>query len=333
MTSPSVLARREATPGLIDFIESVPFGSTNYRRIDLARTLGALDNATYLSLEDDDSVVGSYVLAGTGAHLDDEPIASVYRGLLAVDPALRRSGHGKRLVESAFEGFASANEPLITWGLIERENEASLGLLESLGSTAIASVSTRLVYRQWPKPSARFVRLRDDAERRYSALVSAPSAGLVLEAPSELPAYGLVEDGELLAAARISRAAVDLGPGGPLARFMHRYGYSRYRALGKRFNRRALRWLGIHDPLIVPGHAAQWHEFLSALFAEHDVHMALFTFDVLHEQAAMLDEAGLFGRFADATRQELSFVASGYGLPAGWAEKIRATPIRGGPVL
>ena len=331
----SVHSRREATPELIEFIESVAFGGTGlrYQRIDLERALDPLGSATYLSLEREGAVRGSYVLAEAGAELDDMPVRAVYRGLLAVDPGLRRSGHGRRLVETALGALGGEPEPIITWGLIERENEASRRLLQSLGATEVGSVMTRLVYRQWPKASPDLVRLDGKLEQEYAGLRSSPGGGLTLAAPARLPAYGLVRDGELIAAARVSRSAIDLGAGGPLARFLHRYGYSRFRAIGKRYNRRAFGWLGIHDPLVVQGQANAWREFLPALLAEHDMHMALFTLDPASDAAAMLEEAGLFGRFADATRQELKFVASGINLAPGWDEKIRATPIRGGPVL
>lgn len=334
MTNLSVKTRPEATPELIEFIESVSFGDEGlrYQRKHLARTLAPLGATTFLSLERDDLVSGSYVLAESTAWIDEQPVRAVYRGLLAVAPSLRRAGRGRQLVETAFAALEDESAPLLTWGLIERENEASRRLLASLGGREVGSVTTQLVYRQWPQPSPDLVLLEGDLARSFAESVS-PSPGLVLSAPVSLPAYGLVKDGELLAAARVSRSAIDLGAGGPFARFLHRYGYSRFRAIGKRYNRRAFSWLNIHDPLVRPGNAEAWREFLPALLAEHDIHMALFTLDPLSEQAAMLEDAGLFGRFAAATRQELRMVASGFSLAPGWDEKIRATPIRGGPVL
>ncbi len=325
------------TPALIEFLESVRFGGDGlrYQRVAVADAIDALGNAHWLALRKAGRIGGSYMLSEAPARLDDGTVNASYRGLLAVDASLRRRGYGKALVESAFEHLEqrAGQAPLLSFGLIERSNTASRRLLETLGGQTVGALESRLVYRQWPGPSSNLIRLDDARLADYMQRLGARSTGLTLSAPATLPAWGLLRDDQLVAAARVSHSAIDLGEGGPLARLLHRYAYSRIRAIGKRYNRRAFTWLGIHDPLVEADPADAWPEFISALLAAHDRHMALFTLDEAGQPARLLQDAGVFGRFADATRQELRLVASGWNLPAGWEERTRATPILGGPVF
>ncbi len=336
----SIAVMDEPSEELVEFLESVHFGGEGlrYRRTRLARSLGALPSSTWLLLRDAKQLIrGSYLLETTPSTLGEHRVESVYRGLLAIDPALRRQGHGKRLVESAFEQIesGSAGQPTLSWGLIERENIASRRLLESFGASEVGAVESRLIYRQWPKQSGGLAKLEGRALHEYEMALgnaTAPS-GLSLTAPVALPAFGLLRYERVTAAARVSRSSIDLGAGGPIARFLHRHAYSRFRAIGKRYDRRAFTWLGIHDPLVLPDHEGDWQEFIAGLLAAHDVHMALFTLDPASRASAILQDAGVFGPFARATRQELRVVASGWNLPEAWQETIRARAITGGPVL
>lgn len=323
---------------LVRFLEGVEFGGQGlrYRRKHLLPALERLDDPVFLSLRDDDAIRASYALTDSAASLDGQPLAAVYRGLLAVDPARRRRGLGRRLVETALAGIEarSAGQPFLSFGLIEAENTASLRLLESLGATDVGKLESRLVYRQWPRRSTRLVGLDSGLAGAFERQLSAQRGdrGLTLRASARYPAYGLVDGGELLAAARVGVTTLDLGAGGPLARFLHRNAYGRFRTLGKRYNRRAFRYLTIHDPL-VGDDADAWPGFLQGLLARHDAHMALFTLDTRSDVAARLDAAGLFGRFAKATQQDLVLVASGWNLGDGWTERIRSAPVTGGPVF
>lgn len=333
-----VHALEHPSADLVEFIESVHFGGEGlrYRRTGLARSLEPLDASTWLALRDQtDAVRGSYALASTTSALGEQQIRSIYRGLLAVDPVLRRRGLGKKLVEAAFERLDSSagGNPVLSFGLIERENTASRTLLESLGAAEVGTLESRLVYRQWPRRSQDLVPLSDQSLLEYELELSRQRAGLRLHAPGRLPAFGLIRGDSLTAAARVSISSIDLGRGGPLESFLHRHAYSKIHAIGKRYNRRAFTWLGIHDPLVLPDSAGAWREFAAALLAHYDMHMALFTLDSNSAALALLQDAGVFGQFARATRQELRLLASGWNLPPGWEETIRAEPILGGPVM
>jgi GNAT superfamily N-acetyltransferase len=322
----------------VSFLEDVEFGGQGlrYRRKHLLRALERLDDSVFLSLREDGVIRAGYALMDSPAKLDGQPLAAVYRGLLAVDPTRRRRGLGRHLVETALAGIEarSADQPFLSFGLIETENSASRRLLESLGATEVGNLQSRLVYRQWPRRSSRFVQLDTSLAGAYERRLSAQRGdrGLTLRASARYPAYGLVDGGELLAAARVGVTTLDLGAGGPLARFLQRNAYGRFRVLGKRYNRRAFRYLTIHDPL-VSDETDAWQAFLEGMLAHHDSHMALFTLDPRSDVAARLGAAGLFGRFAKTTQQDLVLVASGWNLVDGWAERIRSAPVTGGPVF
>lgn len=335
--APSLFRDDHPSPDLVGFLEAIEFGGQGlrYRRKRLAPALARLDEAVFLSLRDDTTIRASCALSRSPASLDDSPVRAVYRGLLAVDPACRRRGLGRRMVENALAEAEAlgGSQPTLSFGLIEAENTASLRLLQSLGAIDVGRLDSRLVYRQWPRRSRRLLAIDQEHGAAFEERLAAqrPPRGLGIRAPMRNPAFGLVDGGRLLAAARVGVTTLDLGPGGPLARFLHRQAYGRYPALGSRYNRRDFRYLTIHDPLV--GDAGAWPEFLEALLAEYETHMALFTLDPRSDTAEALEAESIFGRFAKATRQELLLVARGWNLGADWAERIRAAPVTGGPVF
>ncbi len=333
----TIKRRHTAGDDIVRFLESVEFGGKGlrYRRKHLEQTLSKLGPSEFFTLGDQAAIVGSYALTGTSALIHGEPVAAVYRGLLAIAPSHRRRGLGRQLVESALAHLdeTAAGGPLLSFGLIETANTASLRLLDSLGASDVGSIESRLVYRQWPRPSTRLRRLDASWSTEYAAglAASTPASGLSVRTAAGFPVFALVDNDRLQAAARIGTTTIDLGPGGPLARVLHRFAYSRFRAIGKRYNRRAFRYVTIHDPLVVDEPAA-WQEFVDAILARLDAHMALFTLDPRGEASRKLHETGLFGRFSRATRQEFRIMASGWNLETDWEARLRAAPVSGGPV-
>ncbi|MEO1247368.1 MAG: GNAT family N-acetyltransferase [Pseudomonadota bacterium] len=326
---------------LIGLIESVPFGDEglSYRRADVGRLLRNADRPVCFCARDEDSgaIRGSYVLTLSKALLDGRPVRSCYRGLLAVDETVRGTGVGRRLVDRAFDWLAEESRrddsALLSWGLIEERNLASRRLLEARGAEELRFLQTQLVYRQWPRDSAAVIELDESQKHAYDAQRLSAAKGLALTAGSALPVFGLMSGDELVAAARVGVQELDLGEGGRTARFLHRHAYSRFAVLGKRYNRRAFRYLSIHDPLVRAERGSAWREFLSALLARHELHMAMFTLDTESQAAETLDEAGVTGRFAKATRSRLALSANAFNGPDDWRDRIRNTPVLGGPVL
>ena len=325
-------------PAFVDLLESVEFGGAGlrYRRKGVADALDRLPPSEYLSIRDRDALIAAYALTPTEVNLAGELVPAVYRGLLAVAPSHRRRGLGRRLVQAALahaEALA-AGQPLLSFGVIESRNEASLRLLEEYGGQAVGRLESQLVYRQWPRPSASLARIDANEDSAVSETIATrrAAAGLALRSAAELPLYALRDDMGVRAAARVGITTIDLGPGGPLARFLHRYGYGRFRTLGRRYNRREFRYLTIHDPLVIDDPRA-FGEFTEALLAHLGTHMALFTLDPRSTAATQLTDGGLFGRFSRATRQELTIMASGWNLGEGWVDRAKKTgPAIGGPV-
>lgn len=335
---PNIEHRRRPTPELVKLLEDVRFGDRGlrYRRRNLAATLDSFTDASYHSLHVDGQLRGGYVLVPGAATLAGAGVAAYYRALLAIDADFRGRGYGSRLVEAAFDAVADRHSgPALAWGLIERHNRASRRVLEAAGAAPVGTVDTFLVYRQWPRPDPDVRRLDGQALDTYvEALAAAGSGkGFAVRAPARLPAYGLFVDGVPVAAARIGRTVLDLGPGNAAARLLHRYAYSRFAALGRRYNRRAFTYLTIHDPLVPAQRADLWERYLSAVLAETGTHMASFTLDPSSDTYTQLDETGLFGRFAESTRQELLVYARTWNLDDDACRPLHDGPFEGGPVM
>lgn len=324
-------------PALVDFLESVEFGGSGlrYRRKELADTLRRLAPSRFISICDRDRLVGTYILTPTRVDLAGESVPADYRGLLAVALSHRRQGIGRRLVEAALDHAqaSAAGEPRLSFGLIESGNEASLRLLEAYGGKRLGTLESQLVYRQLPRSSPSLRRLDFDEAAAYTDELQRleSGSGVIIRSAAELPLYALVAGSRIRAAARVGISTIDLGPGGALARFLHRYAYGRFDVLRKRYNRRAFRYLTIHDPL-VSAEPEAFEEFTNALLAQFAAHMALFTLDPGSEDARRLASTGLFGRFSRLTRQELQIIAHSWNLPDERFARAAAGPIIGGPV-
>ncbi len=338
MSATRIEHHERPTPELIRLLEQVPFGDSGlrYRRRNVAQALGSLNEASYFSLYDDDRLRAAYALLPGRATLGGVRVASYYRALLAVDPDVQRRGYGRQIVGAAFDAIAERHrEPTLAWGLIERHNHASRGLLESMGAVPAGSVHTFLVYRQWPRSAAGLRELDGQALKAYAEALDATNSGrgLVVRAPTGLPAYGLFVGNTLAAAARIGSTVLDLGPGDAVARLLHRYAYSRFGAIGRRYNRRAFTYTTIHDPLIVPQYADRWKPFLSAVLARTGTHMASFTLDPASDANTLLDAAGLFGRFAKRSRKELLLYTRAWHVDGDLLGRLGKGPFEGGPAM
>ena len=330
---------RSADSSFIRLLESTSFGSDGlqYRRTDVGRMLEAARGLRCFAAYEGPYLCGAYVLVLSDARLAQRDVQVCYRGLLAIDAAHRKRGVGRGLVEHAMawveEESRRRNTPILSFGLIEKNNRSSRRLLSAFGAAESRSLETRLVYRQWPRPNPRLLVLDEPHCREYDRQRLAGARGLALSAASPLPAYGIESDAGLLAAARVSVQEIDLGPGNRFAQFMQRHAYGRFEALGRRYNRRAFRYLGIHDPLVDTNHPEVWRTLVPALLARYGVHMALFTLDPDTGPARLLDNAGVTGLFSRATRNRLVLAVRGIRCEADWETEIEAGGVVGGPVL
>jgi len=323
----------------IELLESTRFGSDGlqYRRADVERMLEGARGLRCFAAYDNSSLCGAYVLVLSKATLAQRDVLVAYRGLLAVDAAHQNRGVGRGLVEHAMAWAEEESErrsaPILSFGLIEEHNRHSRRLLETLGAVESRILETRLVYRQWPRPSDRLVALDEGRCKAYDEQRLAGARGLALTAASPLPAYGIDGDAGLLAAARVSLQEIDLGSGSRLSQFLQRHAYERFEALGRRYNRRAFRYLGIHDPLVDAKHPEAWRTLVPALLAHYRAHMALFTLDPDTEDARLLNSVGIMGLFSKATGNRLVLAARGIRCGSDWQTALKAGGVVGGPVL
>lgn len=333
--------RLEATPSpgeaFIDRLEESVFGSAGlrYRRLDIRERLDDRGGVVCIELWHERHLAGTYLLSPRDLVVHGEPTRGVYRSLLTIDRALQGRGLGRYLVRHALDWLAAtAEQPLVTWGCIERDNERSRSLLASLGARRVAGLESRLVYRQWPRARVDVSRFdRADASSFTAALQLTENDCAIRDATIGGGNYFAVTgDDGIVAGARAIMTSVEMMPTGSrwdafyaqLVRFLP--------PARRRFDPRNFRYLRLDDLVVRPGSETVWPDFLSTLMTIYDVHMAMFVLDPRAGLTRSLERAGLFGRFAAATRQHVDVMATGFGLRADLPGHDHPTPVALGPV-
>ena len=262
----------------------------------------------------------------------------MYRGLLSVRSDRQREGLGRLLVERTLawvgEHAERAGEPLLTWGCIEARNDRSLRLLRARGAQPLGLLETLMVYRQWPR-----IRVGVDVieDPRLPAVRGAldethADCGLRSEADSPLPFLAVSDEAGIVAGARPALTRVDMERIGGLWDVLNDRLLRHVPAARRRFDPRNFTYVRLSDVVVRPGHAGVWRDFLSTVMAMHGTHMAMLVLDPRSRASGLLHEAGVFGRFAAATRQRLLVLGRAWNLePARLAAHVDA-PVGLGPL-
>lgn len=335
--------RIEATPqpgdAFVDQLEQTWFGSggLRYRRLDIAGQLSRLVDPLYLELYREQSLVGTYALSSRIVHAGSVDIVGFYRGLLTISEDAAGQGLGRLLASRTLDWLGSQavshGAPVISWGCIERNNVRSLGLLASLGAEEVATLESMTVYRQWPRRKVRVDRIDDptQATLREAIVETAADCGVLAKPVSPGAYFAVTDDKQILAGARAVVTRVDMERIGGLWDFMHEYLFRHVPAARRRFDPRNFTYLRLSDLIVREEAAALWPDFITTLMAEHGVHMAMLVLDPRSAAARWLAQAGVFGRFAAATRQELAVLVTGWQLDTELLDRLRRQPIAIGP--
>lgn len=335
-----IVARSEFSEAFLAQLEATTFGTSGlkYRRLDVRGQLERLPPGAFLELEVKDALVGTYALAGS--HLLGVPTetAGLYRGLLSVRPEARGTGLGRLLVARTFDWIGSLSSslgrPVYSWGCIERANKRSLRLLESMGARQAGSLETLTAYVHWPRKRTAIEALDDSAHAAIQAALSTATAdcGLRTAAPGSGPYFAATSGERIDAGARVSLTRVDMATTGSAWDLAHRYLLRFVPPARRRFDPHNFTYLRLSDVVIREGCERLFKDFLSTLLARHDTYMAMFVLDPHSRTRALLEQAGLFGRFTASTRQEILVLANTWNVPADVLRKASRKPIGIGPL-
>ena len=335
----SLVATRQPGGDLVRQLEETWFGSqgVRYRKLAVGEHLGRFTAPAFLELRSGDRLVGTYVIeagrlasAGIGA-------TGWYRGLLTVNPEFQGRGLGRLVVDRTFEWLdahaSGSAEASISWGCIERNNERSLRLLQSIGAIELGTLETRLVYRQWPREQVAIDVLGADAREEIRRAVDETYAdcGLTAAIPDEQPFYAVTRESRIVAGAHAAIARVDMERLGGWWDFMHDKLFRHVPPARRRFDPRNFTYLRLSNAVVLPGHEQVWKPLITTLAARFGVHMVMFAFDPRSRAHRLLQDAGVFGRFADATRQEVAMLATSWHVDRDTLAGIVAKPLGLGP--
>jgi GNAT superfamily N-acetyltransferase len=339
----SIVARRSPTPAYVRQLEQASFGTSGlrYRRLGIPDTLGRLPAPAFLELRDDGELVGTYALASR--RLSGSAAGAVsrshglYRGLLTVRKDRQGTGLGRLLVEQTLDWVgreaARREQAQLSWGCVESRNERSLGLLAARGARSLGTLETMLVYRQWPRPKVALEEIGDPRDAAVDEALAASERDCGLRAAAGGgPFFAVTDDRGIVAGARAVVTRIDMGRIGGYWDWLYAGLLRHVPAARRRFDPRCFTYVRLGDVVVRPGGAPVWHDFLTSLMARHRTHMAMFVLDPRRRASRLLREAGVFGRFAAATRQELVVLARGWQLDPEILDGLAATPLAIGPL-
>lgn len=250
-------------------------GRARYRRADVAGQLQRFARPVTVRALQGGALVGCCVLDRRELQVAGAPALGVYRALLCVADAQRGQGIGRRIAQAAMTWAdaqaCEADRPVVSYGLIDADNAASLHVLRSVGASDVGGIAACLRYRQWPRrrrelqiDASASCDIDDDCAWRDAT----PNGGAQRWVD---PASGIAAD------AVVSQLQFDT-----LGRFndaLVRTLVTPFPFAHRRFDPRAFRYVSL-TRVQVPAHArSQWPVFLDSLLAMHGTHYALLPID------------------------------------------------------
>ncbi len=330
-----LICRDSASEGFVTQLAETEFGTADlrYRRLDCDHISSRLYSARYLELHKHGQLIGTYMFCPQRLSVDDIEVGGTYRGLLTVAPDRQSSGAGRILVRGALDWLRqhTAGQAHITFGCIDKSNERSMRLLESMGAERLGELRSMLVYRQWTKRDDS-VEIVDDA-RRVSVALQTEHADCGLKPLSQGTGsfYAVIRGGRLVAGARAEIVRLNVAvPGGFWSRI---YGnmIDVFPPAKRRFDPRNFRYVRLHDVVATEDSAADWRALLKDILHRHGVHMAMFVMDPGRATFARLENAGLFGRFSQLTKQDICVVGNALHSASVHLPRIIERPLAVGP--
>lgn len=318
-------------------LAAIRFGTSGIRyfRRDVPKQLAGLSEPLFVELYLHGELSGTYVLSSQALVAAGREWPGIYRSGLSIRDGARGDGNGRWLVERTLDwlhaALARRGEYALAWGCIEARNERSRELLMSLGAVHSGRLTSRLVYRQWPRLKVAVVSPAGEAASGIEQAILADPGAAVRPRPLVDEHYrALCSGGRWVAGARVQTGSIRFDrmgfPWDGLQAGLLRFSG----AARKRFDPEDFRYLRLTDLHVDADHLACWPDFLTTLLHEFDRHMAMLILDPLDPVAERLAEAGLFGPFSRATSAKVDVLAQVLGADGG-APELRAALSGAGP--
>ena len=324
------------------FIEQLAitrFGNSGltYLRLDIAEQMARMRDSVFIELQHERQTAGTYVLAARPLRMLEGDCYGIYRGLLTLGPQLRSSGLGRFVVQTTLAWLnrqaQQHDTPLLTWGCIEKENAPSIKLLASEGASPIGHLESFTVFRQWPRrlittdtvPTTSSESIDDVLRECYADCALQMTGG-------PAPFFAVTDDSGIVAGARASVTRVNMTSTGSFWDILNDKLLRHVTAARRRFDPRNFTYLRLSDVVVREGHARAWQDLLPTLLAQHEVYMAMFVLDPGSMACRLLESAGLFGRLARSTRQQIDVMANGWNIDAATWSELARRPLAIGPV-
>ena len=209
MKSKLLHIRNEATPAVIDLLESVTLGTNGaqYRHLDTRNRINEADKPVFLSIERNNTTLANITFCQRGD--------AWYIRYFAFDNRFQSTGskksNGNNMIKREIKSFfqdAIANEKVKSfYAYIDPKNVKSLWMAENFGFKTISQVATQTFSRVNPKSSNRLEKLEFTEEVVSIIRAAFFEQDYYFEAQMKPPFYGLRdENGELIAIAKITIA-------------------------------------------------------------------------------------------------------------------------------
>ena len=313
------------SPGFVARIEATEWGTDGLKvqNYDVPHELTRLGEADYFDVESGaGKVVATFALVPNVIGDERVQVASRYRCLMSVDPALGGKGVGSLLGGWIRAHFVErVREPTLFHGFIESKNQRSLAVAKKTGYASLGTFEAVNIGWFRPRRDARARPMRADERAEVLAHLRAARVGHVapqLERGFFDDEMWVLEDGgKIIAGAQVvdKRVRVTALEGlsgkvlmavGPLLART-----SRALRLFELRNRR-VPWLG--NMFALPGAERELPRLFAAVQAARDAHALVSYFDVRTPLHAALDERRGFGplaKIAPKTRFEIMAGAVG----------------------
>jgi hypothetical protein len=209
MSSKLVHIRHEATPAVIDLLESVTLGTNgaHYRHLDTRQRILETDNPLYLSIERNDSILANVTFCQRGTNWYIRYFAFNNRFQSSGTKKSKGNSLIKREIETFFQNAMEKQGVKSFYAYIDPKNVKSLWMAENFGFNTISQVATQTFSRVKPKASPRIVEINNWKELESIVQDAFSGHKYYFEAQAKPPFYGLKNgQGEIIALAKINVA-------------------------------------------------------------------------------------------------------------------------------
>lgn len=308
------LIRRDPSmdPAYLELLSITRFGSDKlrYRRLRVAETVNRLPSSDYYTLFNAGRVIGGYTLTPVDVRQGADTYRAIYRHSLVIDERHQGKGLGRWLVATALEDQAGDPAVAFSFGSVERGNLRSAAILERSGVQSIGTLRSELIYRQWTNRSS-VVSVDPDDDCVQAALdESEADCRYRFTRRRRAPYFAVVEGGNIVAGASARLNALDLRSSGVSPARVYSSLIRWLPPARRRFDPADFRFVSLSDIAISAGSGRAFRILVSHILSEFGAHMAGITLDPRRTTYQRLQNEGVLGRFARATREEFCLLAT-----------------------